>query len=92
MHALPLQWRVKYFNLLIASYLFYAAWNPPFIILLWISTVVGRWHITLSAWLRDYLCIPLGGNRHGEARTYFALMLTMLLGGLWHGASWTFVV
>lgn len=51
-----------------------------------------RWHITLSAWLRDYLYIPLGGNRHGEARTIFALMLTMLLGGLWHGASWTFVV
>ena len=51
-----------------------------------------RWHITLSAWLRDYLYIPLGGNRHGESRTYFALMATMLLGGLWHGASWTFVV
>ncbi|MEO7432903.1 MAG: MBOAT family O-acyltransferase [Dokdonella sp.] len=51
-----------------------------------------RWHITLSAWLRDYLYIPLGGNRHGEARTLLALMATMLLGGLWHGASWTFVV
>lgn len=51
-----------------------------------------RWHITLSAWLRDYLYIPLGGNRHGEVRTYLALMGTMLLGGLWHGASWTFVV
>jgi alginate O-acetyltransferase complex protein AlgI len=51
-----------------------------------------RWHITLSAWLRDYLYIPLGGNRHGETRTYFALMATMLLGGLWHGASWAFVV
>ena len=51
-----------------------------------------RWHITLSAWLRDYLYIPLGGNRHGPARTYLALMATMLLGGLWHGASWTFVV
>jgi alginate O-acetyltransferase complex protein AlgI len=51
-----------------------------------------RWHITLSSWLRDYLYIPLGGNRHGERRTYFALMMTMLLGGLWHGASWTFVV
>ncbi len=50
-----------------------------------------RWHITLSAWLRDYLYIPLGGNRHGEARTYMALMGTMLLGGLWHGANWTFV-
>jgi alginate O-acetyltransferase complex protein AlgI len=51
-----------------------------------------RWHITLSAWLRDYLYIPLGGNRHGDARTYFSLMATMLIGGLWHGASWTFVV
>ncbi|WP_426106880.1 MBOAT family O-acyltransferase [Massilia sp. TSP1-1-2] len=50
-----------------------------------------RWHITLSSWLRDYLYIPLGGSRHGEARTYLALMATMLLGGLWHGASWTFV-
>jgi alginate O-acetyltransferase complex protein AlgI len=51
-----------------------------------------RWHITLSSWLRDYLYIPLGGNRYGPARTYAALMGTMLLGGLWHGASWTFVV
>ncbi len=51
-----------------------------------------RWHITLSAWLRDYLYIPLGGNRKGHTRTYVNLMLTMLLGGLWHGANWTFVV
>jgi D-alanyl-lipoteichoic acid acyltransferase DltB (MBOAT superfamily) len=51
-----------------------------------------RWHITLSSWLRDYLYIPLGGNRHGLARTYLSLMITMLLGGLWHGANWTFVV
>lgn len=51
-----------------------------------------RWHITLSAWLRDYLYIPLGGNRKGRIRTYINLMLTMLLGGLWHGANWTFVV
>ena len=50
-----------------------------------------RWHITLSAWLRDYLYIPLGGNRKGEGRTYINLMLTMLIGGLWHGANWTFV-
>jgi alginate O-acetyltransferase complex protein AlgI len=51
-----------------------------------------RWHISLSTWLRDYLYIPLGGNRKGPGRTYVNLMLTMLLGGLWHGASWTFVV
>lgn len=51
-----------------------------------------RWHVSLSTWLRDYLYIPLGGNRHGELQTYKNLMLTMLLGGLWHGASWTFVV
>ncbi len=51
-----------------------------------------RWHISLSTWLRDYLYIPLGGNRKGKVRTYVNLMLTMLLGGLWHGASWTFVV
>ncbi len=50
-----------------------------------------RWHITLSTWLRDYLYIPIGGNRKGEGRTYINLMFTMLLGGLWHGASWTFV-
>src|SRR5437588_5088552 len=51
-----------------------------------------RWHISLSSWLRDYLYIPLGGNRDGDRRTYRNLMLTMLLGGLWHGANWTFVV
>ena len=51
-----------------------------------------RWHISLSTWLRDYLYIPLGGNRKGDLRTYANLMTTMLLGGLWHGASWTFVV
>ena len=50
-----------------------------------------RWHMTLSQWLRDYLYIPLGGNRLGKWRTYVNLFLTMLLGGLWHGASWTFV-
>jgi alginate O-acetyltransferase complex protein AlgI len=50
-----------------------------------------RWHITLSTWLRDYLYIPLGGNRRGPARTYVNLAATMLLGGLWHGAAWTFV-
>jgi D-alanyl-lipoteichoic acid acyltransferase DltB (MBOAT superfamily) len=51
-----------------------------------------RWHISLSSWLRDYLYIPLGGNKKGNLRTYVNLMTTMLLGGLWHGASWTFVV
>ncbi len=51
-----------------------------------------RWHITLSTWLRDYLYIPLGGNRHGPRRTYVNLVLTMLLGGLWHGASWNTVL
>ncbi|MBW2280731.1 MAG: MBOAT family protein [Deltaproteobacteria bacterium] len=51
-----------------------------------------RWHISLSSWLRDYLYIPLGGNRRGLHRAYANLMLTMLIGGLWHGASWTFVV
>ncbi|HQH49865.1 MAG TPA: MBOAT family O-acyltransferase [Candidatus Cloacimonadota bacterium] len=50
-----------------------------------------RWHISLSSWLRDYLYIPLGGNRKGKVRTYINLLLTMLLGGLWHGASWNFV-
>lgn len=51
-----------------------------------------RWHMTLSAFLRDYLYIPLGGNRHGPARRHLNLMATMLLGGLWHGAGWTFVI
>jgi alginate O-acetyltransferase complex protein AlgI len=51
-----------------------------------------RWHISLSSWLRDYLYVPLGGNRGGAIRTYRNLFLTMLLGGLWHGAAWTFIV
>ncbi|MBX7250412.1 MAG: MBOAT family protein [Candidatus Promineofilum sp.] len=62
----------------------------------YISTSVAefwnRWHISLSTWLRDYLYIPLGGNRKGSRRTYLNLMITMLLGGLWHGASWNFVI
>jgi alginate O-acetyltransferase complex protein AlgI len=50
-----------------------------------------RWHISLSTWLRDYLYIPLGGNRKGEGRTYVNLGVVMLLGGFWHGASWNFL-
>jgi alginate O-acetyltransferase complex protein AlgI len=62
----------------------YQAWN--------ITEFWRRWHMTLSRFLRDYLYVPLGGNRHGQLRRYINLMLTMLLGGLWHGASWTFVI
>src|SRR5882724_3443409 len=51
-----------------------------------------RWHISLSTWLRDYLYIPLGGSRDSELRTCRNLFLTMLIGGLWHGANWTFVL
>ncbi|WP_246002210.1 MBOAT family O-acyltransferase [Pacificibacter maritimus] len=51
-----------------------------------------RWHISLSTWLRDYLYIPLGGNRRGKKRTYVNLVLTMVLGGFWHGANWTFLI
>ncbi len=57
-----------------------------------VSDFWQRWHISLSQFLRNYLYIPLGGNRHGQLARYRNLMLTMLLGGLWHGASWTFVV
>ena len=57
-----------------------------------VSDFWRRWHISLSTWLRDYLYIPLGGNRMGPRRTYINLMLTMLLGGLWHGASWNFIL
>ena len=62
----------------------YKAWN---IIEFW-----RRWHMTLSRFLRDYLYIPLGGNRHGISRRYLNLAATMILGGLWHGAGWTFVI
>jgi alginate O-acetyltransferase complex protein AlgI len=51
-----------------------------------------RWHISLSTWLRDYLYVPLGGNRKGAGRKYLNMFLTMLVGGLWHGANWTFVI
>ena len=56
------------------------------------SDLWRRWHISLSSWLRDYLYIPLGGNRNGHFKLYRNLMITMLLGGLWHGAAWTFVI
>jgi D-alanyl-lipoteichoic acid acyltransferase DltB (MBOAT superfamily) len=56
-----------------------------------ITTFWRKWHISLSSWLRDYIYIPLGGNRKGEINRYVFLMLTMLIGGFWHGASWTFV-
>jgi len=62
----------------------YFAMNP--------SDFWNRWHISLSSWLRDYLYIPLGGNRKGTLKTYRNLMITMVLGGLWHGAAWNFVI
>lgn len=71
------------FNLMLNFNLPYFATNP--------SDFWRRWHISLSTWLRDYLYIPLGGNRLGTKRTYINLMLTMVLGGLWHGAAWTFL-
>jgi alginate O-acetyltransferase complex protein AlgI len=66
---------------------FYSPYKASSIISFW-----RRWHITLSRFLRDYLYIPLGGNRQGPARRHVNLMITMLLGGLWHGAGWTFVI
>jgi D-alanyl-lipoteichoic acid acyltransferase DltB (MBOAT superfamily) len=57
-----------------------------------ISDFWRRWHISLSTWLRDYLYIPLGGSHKGAGRTYINLLVTMILGGLWHGANWTFVL
>jgi len=66
---------------------FDSPYKAPNIIEFW-----RRWHMTLSAFLRDYLYVPLGGNRKGVRRRYANLMLTMLLGGLWHGAGWTFVL
>src|SRR5262245_45964461 len=57
-----------------------------------VSEFWRRWHISLSSWLRDYLFIPLGGSRHGRWQTYRNLLLTMTLGGLWHGANWTFMI
>jgi alginate O-acetyltransferase complex protein AlgI len=57
-----------------------------------ITEMWQRWHISLSTWLRDYLYIPLGGNKKGEGRTYFNLLIVMLLGGFWHGAHWQFII
>ncbi len=72
------------FELRLNFFLPYFATNPP--------DFWRRWHISLSSWLRDYLYIPLGGNRGGSFRMYRNLCLTMLLGGLWHGAAWTFIL
>jgi D-alanyl-lipoteichoic acid acyltransferase DltB (MBOAT superfamily) len=66
---------------------FYSPYKASSIVEFW-----RRWHVTLSRFLRDYLYIPLGGNRHGRVRRYLNLMVVMLLGGLWHGANWTFAV
>ncbi len=76
--------RLMGFNLMVNFNLPYFALNP--------QDFWRRWHISLSTWLRDYLYISLGGSRKGEARTHLNLMLTMVIGGLWHGAAWTFVI
>ncbi len=76
--------RLLGFSLILNFNLPYFARNP--------SEFWSRWHISLSSWLRDYLYIPLGGNRHGTFNTCRNLMLTMLLGGLWHGAAWNFLI
>ena len=76
--------RLLGFNIMLNFDLPYFATSP--------SSFWRRWHISLSTWLRDYLYISLGGNRGGTTAVYRNLMLTMLLGGLWHGASWTFVL
>ena len=76
--------RVLGFDIMVNFNLPYAATSP--------RDFWRRWHISLSTWLRDYLYIPLGGNRRGAARTGANLLLTMLLGGLWHGAAWNFVL
>ena len=72
------------FDIMLNFNLPYFAVNP--------SDFWRRWHISLRSWLRDYLYIPLGGNRKGPYRTYVNLMITMILGGLWHGAAWTFIL
>jgi alginate O-acetyltransferase complex protein AlgI len=76
--------RLLGFDIMVNFKLPYFATNP--------SDFWRRWHISLSTWLRDYLYIPLGGNRYGTFKQYRNVMITMLLGGLWHGAAWTFVL
>jgi alginate O-acetyltransferase complex protein AlgI len=76
---------------LMIGFRFVENFNQPYVSLS-ITEFWRRWHISLSQWLRDYLYLPLGGNQHGRVRTYVNLMLTMVLGGLWHGANWTFLV
>ncbi len=76
--------RILGFDIMVNFNLPYAATN--------VREFWQRWHISLSTWLRDYLYVPLGGNRRGAGRTYLNLFLTMLLGGLWHGAAWNFVL
>jgi D-alanyl-lipoteichoic acid acyltransferase DltB (MBOAT superfamily) len=72
------------FELMVNFYFPYLALNP--------SDFWSRWHVALSTWLREYLYIPLGGNKHGRLKTYRNLLVTMLLGGLWHGAAWNYVL
>ena len=74
----------------ILGYEFLENFRRPYVALN-ITDFWRRWHISLSTWLRDYLYIPLGGSRKGKFRTYFNLLITMVLGGLWHGANWTFL-
>lgn len=76
---------------LMIGFRFIENFNAPYISCS-ITEFWRRWHISLSQWLRDYLYLSLGGNRKGTVRTYINLMLTMVLGGLWHGANWTFIL
>jgi alginate O-acetyltransferase complex protein AlgI len=76
---------------LMMGFLFIQNFNQPYRAVS-ITDFWRRWHISLSTWLRDYLYVPLGGNRLGNMRTYVNLMTVMVLGGLWHGASWNFVI
>lgn len=76
---------------LMIGFRFIENFNAPYTSLS-ITEFWRRWHISLSQWLRDYLYLPLGGNRKGKIRTYINLMLTMVLGGFWHGANWNFLI